>query len=85
MSKWETDSQDWCNTYCNIILLILRALSLITVLSGEKNIFLLQYNIACPVNDDCEEEDEEDEDYPSKKKDDFDSDDPVERRCFSFL
>ena len=43
----------------------------------------LQYNIAAPVNDDdCEEEDEEDEDYPSKKKEDLDSDDPVERRCF---
>ena len=46
----------------------------------------LQYKIAAPVNDDdCEEDEDEDEDYPSKKKDDFDSDDPVERRCFSFI
>ena len=53
---------------------------------GVRIFHQLQYNIAAPVNDeDCEEEDEEDEDYPSKKKDDFDSDDPVERRCFSLL
>ena len=47
-----------------------------------RNIFdQLQYNIAAPLNDDdCEEEDEDDEDYPSKKKEDFDSDDPVERK-----
>ena len=39
-----------------------------------------QYKIAAPANDDdCEEEDEEDEDFQSRKKDDFDSDDPVER------
>ena len=39
-----------------------------------------QYNISAPVNeDDCEEDDEEDE-YGAKKKEDIESDDPVERK-----
>ena len=39
-----------------------------------------QYNISAPVNeDDCEEDEEEDE-YGAKKKEDIESDDPVERK-----
>ena len=45
---------------------------------------LFQYNIAAPVNeDDCEEDEEEDE-YGAKKKEEFDSDDPVERKFSVF-
>ena len=45
----------------------------------------LQYNIAAPVNDeDCEEEDEDDEDFQSKKKEEFDSDDPVDRKYLPY-
>ena len=44
-----------------------------------------QYNISAPVNeDDCEEDDEEDE-YGAKKKEDIESDDPVERKFGVFL
>ena len=44
-----------------------------------------QYNIAAPVNeDDCEEDEEEDE-YGAKKKEDLDSDDPVERKYLDFV
>ena len=45
---------------------------------------LFQYNIAAPVNeDDCEDDEEEDE-YGAKKKENFDSDDPVERKFSNF-
>ena len=45
---------------------------------------LFQYNIAAPVNeDDCEEDEEEDE-YGAKKKEELDSDDPVERKFSVF-
>ena len=43
-----------------------------------------KYNISAPVNeDDCEEDEEEDEDG-TKKKEDFESDDPVERKLGVF-
>ena len=45
-----------------------------------------KYNIAAPVNDDdCEDEDEDEDDYPggSRKKEDLESDDPVERELIT--
>jgi len=38
-----------------------------------------KYNIAAPVNEDDCEEDEDDDEYGAKKKEDFESDDPVEQ------
>ena len=45
---------------------------------------MFQYNIAAPVNEDDCEEDEEDDEYGAKKKEDFESDDPVERKFSIF-
>ena len=45
---------------------------------------MFQYNIAAPVNEDDCEEDEDDDEYGAKKKEDFESDDPVERKFSIF-